>query len=157
MSVLQSAASAVLAPSLRHVADLLALEWRARLTKAAAARYLARNTFYTASQLAGMADVDQRITRDIERLCDDLAALIPTLVKPVVDVSWFSLQLWRLSGRRGMAILYLYVLLGYGCLRWAGPGGGRRRAGCLRTPRAVHPRNSPTRRLPPTPTHPPGP
>ena len=54
MSVLQSAASALLAPSLRHVADMLALSWRARLTRAAAAKYLAGNTAYTASQLAGM-------------------------------------------------------------------------------------------------------
>lgn len=54
-----------------------------------------------------------------ERLCDDLAALIPTLVKPVVDISWFSWQLWRLTGQRGMAILYLYTALGWGCLRCA--------------------------------------
>lgn len=52
-----------------------------------------------------------------ERLCDDLASLIPTLVKPLVDIGWFSWQLWRLTGRRGMAILYLYTLLGWGSLR----------------------------------------
>lgn len=203
VSVVQSVASAVLAPSLRHVADMLALSWRAGLTRSAFAKYLvgkwtgcgvrcARtrmydvvavlsctsctkeglvppsppptpptpaplgNTFYTTSQLAGMTDVDQRLTRDIgahrsccchsdvsstlprtaaearlhnrptrgpcirpaaERLCDDLAALIPTLVKPLVDIGWFSWQLWRLTGRRGMAILYLYTLFGWGSLR----------------------------------------
>ena len=41
MSVLQSCASAVLAPSLRHVADMLALSWRSRLTRSAFAKYLA--------------------------------------------------------------------------------------------------------------------
>lgn len=40
VSVLQSVASAVLAPSLRHVADMLALNWRARLTRSAFAKYL---------------------------------------------------------------------------------------------------------------------
>lgn len=40
MSVLQSVASAVLAPSLRHVADMLALSWRQRLTRSALAKYL---------------------------------------------------------------------------------------------------------------------
>jgi ABC-type uncharacterized transport system fused permease/ATPase subunit len=124
VSVLQSCASAVLAPSLRHVADMLALNWRARLTRSALAKYLAGNTFYTSSQLAGMQDIDQRLTRDIERLCDDLAALIPTLVKPVVDISWFSWQLWRLTGQRGMAILYLYTALGWGCLRAVTPDFG---------------------------------
>ena len=54
ISVLQSAASAVLAPSLRHVADALAMTWRRRLTAAAHSRYFKGNTFYTTSQLAGM-------------------------------------------------------------------------------------------------------
>lgn len=47
-------ASAVLAPSLRYVADSLALSWRRQLTAAAHARYLKHNNFYTVSQLAGM-------------------------------------------------------------------------------------------------------
>lgn len=123
-SVLQSAASAVLAPSLRHVADTLAMAWRDRLTRAAAAGYLTGRVSYTASQLAGMQDVDQRLTRDIERLAEDLAALIPTLVKPVVDMAWFSWQLGRLTGPRGMAILYVYTALGYGCLRAVTPDFG---------------------------------
>ncbi len=54
VSVAQSVASAVLAPSLRQVADMLALNWRSRLTWAACDKYLAGNTFYTASQLGGM-------------------------------------------------------------------------------------------------------
>ena len=36
----------------------------------------------------GGQDVDQRLTRDIERLCNDLSALIPSMVKPVVDILW---------------------------------------------------------------------
>lgn len=50
----QAVASAVLAPSLRYVADSLALSWRRQLTAAAHARYLKHNNFYTVSQLAGM-------------------------------------------------------------------------------------------------------
>lgn len=57
ISVLQSAASAVLAPSLRHVADALAMTWRRRLTAAAHSRYFKGNTFYTTSQLAGAPPV----------------------------------------------------------------------------------------------------
>lgn len=69
-------------------------------------------------------DVDQRITRDVERLCDDLSALIPSLVKPVVDIAWFSVQLYQLTGRRGMAILYLYAFLGFGALSAVTPDFG---------------------------------
>ena len=50
----QALASAVLAPSLRHVADSLSLSWRRQLTAVAHKRYLKRINFYTVSQLAGM-------------------------------------------------------------------------------------------------------
>ena len=53
-TVVQAAASAVLAPSLRHVADSLSLSWRRQLTAVAHKRYLKRINFYTVSQLAGM-------------------------------------------------------------------------------------------------------
>jgi ABC transporter transmembrane region 2 len=46
--------SAVLAPSLRMVADSLSLTWRAQLTAAANKRYLKGNTFYTVTALGGM-------------------------------------------------------------------------------------------------------
>ncbi|KAK9864122.1 hypothetical protein WJX84_012088 [Apatococcus fuscideae] len=124
VSVLQSAASAVLAPSLRHVADALALRWRSQLTAAAASRYFRGNAFYAVAELAGMQDVDQRLTRDVVRLCDDLAALIPNLVKPVVDLLWFSAQLWQLTGRRGLGILYLYALIGFLTLKAVTPDFG---------------------------------
>ena len=52
--LLQSVASAILAPSLRLVADSLALEWRKQLTRRAHQKYLAASTFYSVSQLAGM-------------------------------------------------------------------------------------------------------
>ncbi len=54
VSVLQSAASAVLAPSLKHASDSLALAWRRRLTRIAHGQYLHGNNFYSLSQLAGM-------------------------------------------------------------------------------------------------------
>ena len=54
VSVLQSGASSILAPSLKHVGDALALSWRRRLTQAAHAYYLRGNNFYAVSQLAGM-------------------------------------------------------------------------------------------------------
>jgi hypothetical protein len=51
---MQAVASAILAPSLRHVADSLALSWRRQLTDVAHRRYLKRINFYTVSNLAGM-------------------------------------------------------------------------------------------------------
>jgi ABC-type uncharacterized transport system fused permease/ATPase subunit len=53
ISILQSGASAILAPSLRHVADALALTWRRRLTAAVHAQYFKGNTAYTVANVAG--------------------------------------------------------------------------------------------------------
>ena len=53
----------------------------------------------------------------MERLCAELASLIPSLAKPLVDVAWFSARLWALTGARGAAVCYLYTALGYGSLR----------------------------------------
>ena len=53
-SAFQSLLSAVLAPSLRFVADGLALAWRRQLTAAAHRMYLKGNAFFTVAQLAGM-------------------------------------------------------------------------------------------------------
>jgi len=50
----QSLASAVLAPSLRMVADSLALEWRKQLTRRVHGKYLMGTNFYAVSQLAGL-------------------------------------------------------------------------------------------------------
>lgn len=120
-SILQSTASAFLAPSLKHVAEMLALTWRTRITEAISKKYLAKYTPYTVAKLEGVGDVDQRITRDVLRLSEDLASLVPTLVKPVADIAWFSYQLWDLTGPRGAAILYSYAIIGYGCLRMVTP------------------------------------
>ena len=70
-------------------------------------------------------DIDQRLTRDVERLCSDLTALIPSMVKPVVDLAWFSAQLWRLLGAKGTGVLYLYAVAGFAVLRMVTPDFGK--------------------------------
>ena len=125
LSVAQAAASAVLAPSLRALGESLALSWRAQLTSALHRKLLkGRTTLYTVRSLSGVSDVDARATRDVERLCADLAELIPCLVKPVFDLAWFSSRLWALTRARGMAVLYLYAAVGFGCLRALTPDFG---------------------------------
>lgn len=125
VSVLQSLASAITAPSLKHMTDLLALKWRDRLTVAASKLYLQRTAYYSTSQLADISDVDQRITRDIERLCNDLASLVPSLIKPIVDIAWFSWRMKRLTGGKGMFLLWSYMTLGFGTLKLLTPNFGK--------------------------------
>ena len=42
-----------------------------------------------------LQDVDARLTKDVERLSDGMSKLIPSMVKPVVDIAWFTAQLTR--------------------------------------------------------------
>ncbi|KAE8676575.1 ABC transporter D family member 1 [Hibiscus syriacus] len=69
-------------------------------------------------------DADQRITHDLEKLTTDLSGLVTGMVKPSVDILWFTWRMQLLTGRRGVAILYAYMLLGLGFLRTVAPDFG---------------------------------
>ncbi|KAL6223304.1 hypothetical protein ACLB2K_006691 [Fragaria x ananassa] len=122
VSVLQSAVSSFIAPSLRHLKSRLALGWRIRLTQHLLKNYLRNNAFYKVFNMSSNnIDADQRITQDLEKLTSDLSGLVTGLVKPSVDILWFTWRMKLLTGRRGVTILYAYMLLGLGLLRAATP------------------------------------
>ncbi|PIN18935.1 Long-chain acyl-CoA transporter, ABC superfamily [Handroanthus impetiginosus] len=125
VSVLQSAASSFVAPSLRHLTALLALGWRIRLTKHLLRNYLRRNAYYKVFHMCrANVDADQRLTQDLEKLTTDLSGLVTGMVKPTVDILWFTWRMKMLTGRRGVTILYAYMLLGLGFLRIVTPDFG---------------------------------
>lgn len=118
VSVLQSAASSFVAPSLRHLTARLALGWRIRLTQHLLKNYLRNNAFYKVFNMSSRSiDADQRLTHDLEKLTTDLSGLVTGMVKPSVDIVWFTWRMKLLTGHRGVAILYAYMLLGLGFLR----------------------------------------
>ncbi|WOL09483.1 hypothetical protein Cni_G18236 [Canna indica] len=122
ISVLQSSANSFVAPTLRHLTARLALGWRIRLTQHLLKNYLKKNAFYKVFHMSGKdIDADQRITHDVEKLTSDLSGLVTGMVKPSVDILWFTWRMKLLSGRRGVAILYAYMLLGLGFLRSVAP------------------------------------
>ncbi|XP_052197814.1 ABC transporter D family member 1 [Diospyros lotus] len=125
VSVLQSAASSFVAPSLRHLTARLALGWRIRLTQHLLKYYLRNNAYYKVFYMSRTnIDADQRITQDLEKLAHDLSGLVTGMVKPSVDILWFTWRMKLLTGRRGVAILYAYMLLGLGFLRSVAPDFG---------------------------------
>lgn len=122
ISVLQSAASSVVAPSLRYLTAKLALGWRKCLTNHISKNYFRENAFYKLFNLSEKGiDADQRITQDVEKLSEDLSGLVTGMVKPLVDILWFTWRMKMLTGRRGVVILYAYMLLGFGFLRSVTP------------------------------------
>ncbi|OIW15028.1 hypothetical protein TanjilG_13955 [Lupinus angustifolius] len=125
LSVLQSAASSFIAPSIRHLTARLALGWRIRLTQHLLKNYLRNNAFYKVFNMSSKnIDADQRLTQDLEKLTTDLSGLVTGLVKPSVDILWFTWRMKLLTGQRGVAILYTYMLLGLGFLRTVTPDFG---------------------------------
>ncbi|KAI5008934.1 hypothetical protein ZWY2020_009982 [Hordeum vulgare] len=125
VSVLQSAANSFVAPSLRTLTSILALGWRIRLTNHLLQYYLRRNAFYKVLNMSGKSiNADQRLTLDVDKLTTDLAGLVTGMVKPLVDILWFTWRMKLLSGRRGVGILYDYMLLGLGFLRAISPDFG---------------------------------
>ncbi|RLN30392.1 ABC transporter D family member 1 [Panicum miliaceum] len=125
VSILQSAANSFVAPSLRTLTAKLALGWRIRMTNHLLRYYLKRNAFYKVFNMSGKSiDADQRLTLDVDKLTTDLASLVTGMVKPLVDILWFTWRMKLLSGRRGVAILYAYMLLGLGFLRAVSPDFG---------------------------------
>ncbi|XP_042419825.1 ABC transporter D family member 1-like isoform X2 [Zingiber officinale] len=122
VSVLQSAANSLLAPTLRHLTVRLALGWRICLTQHLLKNYLKGNAFYKVFQMSSKhIDADQRITQDVEKLASDLSGLVTGMVKPCVDILWFTWRMKLLSGWRGVTILYAYMILGLGFLRGIAP------------------------------------
>ena len=110
VSIAQSFGSALLAPLLKYTTNALALTWRRRLTEHVHAAYLTGRTAAALSQLAGVGDADQRVAAGVDALSQDLADLVPTLVKPVLDILWFSYHMVQLTGLKGLACLYGCVL-----------------------------------------------
>ncbi|KAM7262302.1 hypothetical protein ACFE04_021379 [Oxalis oulophora] len=89
VSVLQSAANSVVAPSLRHLTARLALGWRIRLTQHLLMSYLRNDAFYKVFNMSSKKiDADQRLTHDLEKLTGDLSKLVTGMVKPSVDILW---------------------------------------------------------------------
>ncbi|UPQ98050.1 type I ABC transporter [Chloropicon primus] len=120
-SAMQSISNSVIASSLKYLTDHLALGWRQRLTDLLLDRYFKKDTYYRSVHIQHLRDVDQRITRDVERWCDDLAALVPCAIKPVLDAAWFSWRCYKLTGKKGVAFLYFYMAFGYTTLKAISP------------------------------------
>ncbi|XP_065881144.1 ABC transporter D family member 1-like isoform X2 [Euphorbia lathyris] len=125
VSILQSAVSSFIASSLRHLKVGLALGWRVHLTQHLLKEYLRNNAFYKVFHIStGNIDADQRISHDLDKLTTYLSKLVTGMIKPSADILWFTWRMKLLTGQKGVAILYAYMLLGLGFLRAVTPDFG---------------------------------
>lgn len=98
------------------------IRWRAWLTDAMIARWLAKQSYFRSQYVEGSADnPDQRIQQDVDSFVTSSLNLSMGLLDAVVSLFSFTLILWTLSGalalfgieipRAMVFLVYLYVLI----------------------------------------------
>jgi hypothetical protein len=55
------------------------------------------------------------------QLTAEVSNIVPDIIKPFVDLVWFTQQAWLLIGWRNTALLYTYLAAGLGLLRAVTP------------------------------------
>eukprot|EP00049_Salpingoeca_infusionum_P008792 m.144576 g.144576 ORF g.144576 m.144576 type:complete len:1291 (-) comp14133_c0_seq3:1306-5178(-) len=122
ISLLQCVASSIMAPSLHYYTKSLSLLWRTKLQEHLNTLFFKNKTYYKLICMFKSGDnVEQRLTQDIDRFCLDLANLFPEMIKPIVDLIWFSARSGVLIGVKQTAMLYLYMLFSLTFLRAVTP------------------------------------
>lgn len=129
VSLAQCVASAVLAPSLQLLTRQLALGWRQTLTKHLQGMYFKSRAFYKMVHLESHTfshgdraiGADHILTEDVDKLCTELANIFPDVVKPLLDVGFFTYQTQLLLGPKNTAYLYMYIVAGLGFLKLITP------------------------------------
>jgi len=87
---------------IKYLESKLAIAFRTRLTQYAYDLYMEKETYYRVLNLdSRISNADQCLTEDISKFCSNLAHLHSQLSKPILDVIFFSWQLWRLAKQKG--------------------------------------------------------
>ena len=121
-SLMQCVVQAALAPGLRYMARVLALQWRERLSKHMFGLYFNAKAYYKVNSVYhAVEDSDQRLTEDLDKLTTELANTFPDIIKPSADIIFFTFQAYRILGLKSTALLYSYMLFGFGVLRITTP------------------------------------
>eukprot|EP00055_Hartaetosiga_balthica_P012730 m.62706 g.62706 ORF g.62706 m.62706 type:complete len:1271 (+) comp8040_c2_seq2:177-3989(+) len=122
LSLMQCVASSVLAPSLTYLTRTLSLNWRDKLQYKLNDLLFRQKAFYKVSHVYGdISNMEQRVTADVEKVCQELANTFPLIVKPIADLAWFSSQSVMMIGAKKTALLYAYIFVGFGLLKIATP------------------------------------
>lgn len=60
--------------------------------------------------------VDNLCSPLVLQLTSEISNIVPDIIKPFVDLVWFTHQAWLLAGWRNTAMLYSYLVTGLGVL-----------------------------------------
>ncbi|CAG8687820.1 3174_t:CDS:10, partial [Dentiscutata heterogama] len=111
---------------LTYMQSKLAIQFRTRLTNYIHQNYLSDMTFYAIGNLDDrIKNADQCITVDTMKFCNSLSELYSNLVKPILDVFIYNLQLVKNVGGEGLFGVSLIVHLSSVVLRALTPSFGK--------------------------------
>ena len=92
------------------------------LTKNYLHRYLRNNNFYKLVQLDGsIADPQQRLTTDMREFTNATAAMIPNVVTPLLEISWYGYLIANMIDARSVGKVGLYMLFATAAIRGSMP------------------------------------
>ncbi|EKM56979.1 uncharacterized protein PHACADRAFT_254415 [Phanerochaete carnosa HHB-10118-sp] len=113
---------------IHHLQAKLSLRLRTKLTRYTHDLYLSSAPdlrYYRVGQEGGLDGVDQYITSDISAFCDAFSQVYGNVLKPSLDLFFFTSQLSRTLGVRGTLLLFLNYYATVKILRAVTPAFGR--------------------------------
>uniref|UniRef100_A0A915AKD2 ABC transporter domain-containing protein n=1 Tax=Parascaris univalens TaxID=6257 RepID=A0A915AKD2_PARUN len=94
---------------------MLYLSWRSNAIQQLSDRYFKNGAYYNINCIDdhGIDNPDQRMTQDVERMCNKLAVdVLPSILIGPFVVAWYTYQTAQTAGGLGIAIIYGYFVLG---------------------------------------------
>uniref|UniRef100_A0A7E4W5J6 ABC transporter domain-containing protein n=1 Tax=Panagrellus redivivus TaxID=6233 RepID=A0A7E4W5J6_PANRE len=91
------------------------IQFRQNLVKALQNKYFAHLTYYKLNCIdsEGIDNPDQRITQDVEKVCNDFGIqILPYLFCGPFVVAYYTWDTWRTAGAGGVGMSYVFFLIG---------------------------------------------
>lgn len=114
--------NSVISPLITFLTDILALDFRKNLTLHIHNRYYKNIMYYKMGNLdRRITNPDQRITQDVEVLCQKISNLFVDFLSPLTDVIINSIRMTQIIGIGGPISITLYVFVAFGVLSLVTP------------------------------------
>ncbi|XP_064485308.1 lysosomal cobalamin transporter ABCD4-like [Ornithodoros turicata] len=95
-----------------YVASTLTIQWRQSLTQRLQELYFTKKVHYKINVLEGTVDnPDQRIAQDVDRLCQKLTDIIPTVIVSPFTIAYYSYQSFLVTGPAGPLSVVCYFIV----------------------------------------------
>jgi ATP-binding cassette subfamily D (ALD) protein 3 len=124
--VLFAIPSSTVNSAMDYFSKLLSVAFRERLTEYFHKQYLNNMFYYKICNLdSRISNPDQRLTQDLDKWSQSLAALYLNFTKPVLDIILFSRKLAELVGYEGPAMIFGWYFLSGVIIRFISPPFGK--------------------------------